>query len=121
MRVFQGAQGLAYGAATDAHLLGEHALGHQPITWAQRTAANAMPERARVTADRLGVEAFATIGDALEDGGVKAVAIAVPNDRHADVALAAIAAGKDVLLEKPMALTVSDAEAVAAAARRRGV
>jgi myo-inositol 2-dehydrogenase / D-chiro-inositol 1-dehydrogenase len=45
------------------------------------------------------------------------VDVVVPNHLHRAVAVAALAAGKHVLLEKPMATTVADAEAIAAAAR----
>jgi myo-inositol 2-dehydrogenase/D-chiro-inositol 1-dehydrogenase len=49
--------------------------------------------------------------------GVDAVVSAVPPDLHRPIALAAIAAGKALLVEKPLAATVEDAEAIAAAAR----
>ncbi|HEY8744416.1 MAG TPA: Gfo/Idh/MocA family oxidoreductase [Chloroflexota bacterium] len=48
---------------------------------------------------------------------VDVVDIVVPNHLHREVAIAALTAGKHVLLEKPMATTVADAEAIAAAAR----
>ncbi len=51
---------------------------------------------------------------------IDAVDIVVPNDLHAEVGVAALAAGKDVLLEKPMAPTVEDCDRLLAAARRAG-
>ncbi len=65
-------------------------------------------------------------GDALDRGvfadpSIDAVVIATPAVTHAEVARAAIAAGKHVFVEKPLALSGADAEAVvadAAAARR---
>ncbi len=54
-------------------------------------------------------------------GRVDAVIIASPAKTHAEVALRAIAAGKPCLVEKPFALRVADAEAVAAAAAARQV
>ena len=83
--------------------------------------ADAAPERARAVADRFSAIAFPSIADALAHDAVEAVVIAVPNDQHAETALAAIAAGKHVLLEKPMALTVHDADRVASAARAAGI
>jgi predicted dehydrogenase len=49
-----------------------------------------------------------------------ALIVCSPNETHAAVALDAIAAGCAVLIEKPLALAPSDAEAVVAAARERG-
>lgn len=52
---------------------------------------------------------------------VQAVIIATPNLTHPDIALAAVAAGKHVLCEKPLALNRSDAERMADAAESAGV
>ncbi len=52
---------------------------------------------------------------------VDAVLVLVPNDLHANVAMEAIAARKHVLVEKPMALTLEEADAMIAAARAAGV
>jgi len=52
---------------------------------------------------------------------VHAVIIATPNLTHAPIALAAIAHGKHVLCEKPLALNYADAKAMAVAADRAGV
>lgn len=48
------------------------------------------------------------------------VSIATYSDSHADYAVAALEAGADVFVEKPLATTVADAERVAKAARRTG-
>jgi len=52
---------------------------------------------------------------------VQAVIVATPNFTHAAIALAAIAAGKHVLCEKPLALSYADARAMAEAAERARV
>jgi predicted dehydrogenase len=57
----------------------------------------------------------------LADPAIEAVYIATPNHLHATQALRAIAAGKPVLIEKPIALESADIEAIAQAARERGV
>jgi myo-inositol 2-dehydrogenase / D-chiro-inositol 1-dehydrogenase len=57
----------------------------------------------------------------LADSGVDAVVIAVPAHLHADLVVAAAAAGRSVFCEKPMALTLADADRVVGAARAAGV
>jgi myo-inositol 2-dehydrogenase/D-chiro-inositol 1-dehydrogenase len=57
----------------------------------------------------------------LADPSVEAVVIAAPSDRHADLVVAASAVGKAVFCEKPMALTLADADRAIEAARRAGV
>ncbi|EOD58798.1 Gfo/Idh/MocA family protein [Amycolatopsis vancoresmycina] len=52
----------------------------------------------------------------IESGDVDLVDICTPGDSHAEIALAALAAGKHVLCEKPLANTVAEAETMAAAA-----
>lgn len=56
---------------------------------------------------------------AIADPAVDVVSITTPNGLHRAMAEAALAAGKHVWLEKPMALTLSDAEAMAALAAAR--
>ncbi|MEU8179107.1 Gfo/Idh/MocA family oxidoreductase [Microbispora hainanensis] len=53
----------------------------------------------------------------LERDDVQIVDICTPGDSHAEIAIAALAAGKHVLCEKPLANTVAEAEAMAAAAK----
>jgi myo-inositol 2-dehydrogenase/D-chiro-inositol 1-dehydrogenase len=56
----------------------------------------------------------------LRDPAIEAVVVAVPNHLHAEVAIAALHAGKHVLLEKPMALRLSQCDALIEAAARAG-
>ncbi|HET9051777.1 MAG TPA: Gfo/Idh/MocA family oxidoreductase [Candidatus Dormibacteraeota bacterium] len=68
-----------------------------------------------------GVSSRAGVRDLLDDPGIGAVLIAVPIDVTPSIVRAAIAAGKHVLAEKPLADSVSEAVAVWTAARDRGV
>ncbi|NGO12645.1 Gfo/Idh/MocA family oxidoreductase [Streptomyces sp. HC44] len=71
----------------------------------------------RAAADRLGWAAAETDWRALiARDDVDLVDICTPGDSHAEIALAALAAGKHVLCEKPLANTVEEAEAMAEAA-----
>lgn len=56
----------------------------------------------------------------VSDENIDAVAIALPNFLHAPVSIAALEAGKHVILDKPFALNLEEAEAVVAAAEKSG-
>ncbi len=56
----------------------------------------------------------------LADPDIEAVDIVVPNHLHAEIAVAALDAGKDVLLEKPMAGTIAECDRIVEAVRRTG-
>ncbi len=58
------------------------------------------------------------LSDALTNADVEAVVLATPAPVHAEQTVAALAPGRHVLVEKPLALRASDAEMVVAAARR---
>jgi predicted dehydrogenase len=57
---------------------------------------------------------------AAREAAADAVIICIPNHLHAPVTLAALESGKHVLVEKPMALSLADAEAMVATAERAG-
>ena len=63
---------------------------------------------------------FDTYEEVLSDSNVNAVVLATPAERHYDMALAALAAGKDVFVEKPLALEWHDGVEMVEAARDRG-
>ena len=68
-----------------------------------------------------GVKTYDALEDLLADAYVQAVYIPLANHEHAEWALKAIAAGKHVLIEKPMAITVADIEAIEIAAKKHQV
>lgn len=63
---------------------------------------------------------YSTHQELLVDSDVDAVSICTWNDSHAEIAVAALEAGKHVLVEKPLSMTVKEAEAVEAAAKKSG-
>lgn len=65
--------------------------------------------------------AFSDVGEMFKSCKIDAVSIVTPDAFHAPLALKAIAAGKHVLCEKPLALNYPDAQQMAAAAKRKGV
>jgi predicted dehydrogenase len=62
-----------------------------------------------------------TYEDVLARDDVEAVIVTAPNNRHADITVAAAAAGKHVLVDKPIATTIADAHAMVEACRAANV
>ncbi|HEY3890622.1 MAG TPA: Gfo/Idh/MocA family oxidoreductase, partial [Bradyrhizobium sp.] len=75
--------------------------------------------RARAT-EMTGCHTFATLEE-LTAAGVDAVTIAAPTHLHHEIALASIARGIHVLVEKPIASSVEEGRDIVSAARRAGV
>ncbi|MGA8497607.1 MAG: Gfo/Idh/MocA family oxidoreductase, partial [Xanthobacteraceae bacterium] len=71
-------------------------------------------------ARHLGCSAFADL-DSLIARGVDAVTIAAPTHLHRDIAVDCAARGIHILVEKPIASTIEEGNAIVAAARRAGV
>jgi xylose dehydrogenase (NAD/NADP) len=91
--------------------------GHRVVAVASRSV-----ERARECAQRWGVERWSpSYEHLLADAGVDVVYVPLPNALHVEWTLRAIAAGKHVLCEKPLALMPEDVGRVAAAASAAGV
>ena len=73
--------------------------------------ADVRAERARQVADELEVEhAYGGLDEMVERKDIEAVVIATPDKFHAQAIRVAAAAGKDILCEKPMAVTIEDAD-----------
>ena len=75
--------------------------------------------RASIETD-LGARAFTGLDEALADPAVDLVVLATPNDLHASQAVAALEAGKHVVTDKPMCLSVAEADRMIAAAATAG-
>ena len=65
-------------------------------------------------------KAYKNCREAIASGGIDAVSICVENRSHAEITTYALYAGKHVLCEKPMAVTLAECESMVAAAERNG-
>lgn len=79
------------------------------------------PARARRLADRVGARPFSDLRGALDEASVRAASIAVPHDALAPAAQIALEGGLHVLVEKPLALRVSDAQHLVSTAKSAGL
>jgi predicted dehydrogenase len=98
-----------------AHAANYKALGERVRV---KVVASRTADRAAAVAEVVGAEVTGDLVRALEDPEVDAVDICLPTPLHREYAERALAAGKAVFLEKPIALTVGDADAIADAAAR---
>lgn len=79
------------------------------------------PNRAKITAERFKVPYWYTdYHKVLELEDVEAVIVATPHPSHAAIAVEAIEAGKHVMIQKPMATSVEEADRIVKATRRHG-
>lgn len=83
---------------------------------------DAVEEKAAAAKERFGArKIYPDYRDLLADPEVEAVVIATNIATHAEIALAAAKAGKHILVQKPLAETMGEAEAIVAEAKRAGV
>ena len=77
------------------------------------------PERNELAESR-GIRAYSSLEAILNDPTVEAVTVAVPNDDHEEIVIRALEAGKNVICEKPVTLTLESLERMIAAAKKNG-
>jgi UDP-N-acetyl-2-amino-2-deoxyglucuronate dehydrogenase len=77
-------------------------------------------EQARAFAQTRGLEWEPDLASLLRRSDIDAVTICTPSGLHSEMAVAAMRAGKDVVVEKPLAITLEQADAALAAARETG-
>ena len=77
-------------------------------------------ERSVQMAELYGGKVYETYYDMINDPEIDAVSICVENRNHAEITNAALYAGKHVLVEKPMAVTLAECESMVAAAEFNG-
>jgi UDP-N-acetyl-2-amino-2-deoxyglucuronate dehydrogenase len=78
-------------------------------------------ERAKEFADRYGVTAYTDIKEMVQVGGIQAVTVATPHPAHAEPSITAMDAGAHVIVEKPMASSLPDCDAMIVAANKNRV
>ena len=104
------------GSVSTGHLRAVTAL---ESTHLQAVADTDAERLARVCAEH-GCQGYASYEDVLADEGVDLVIVCLPHGLHCEVTVAALEAGKHVLVEKPMAVNVEQCDAMIAAAQRTG-
>mgnify|MGYP001769318467 CR=1 FL=1 len=99
-----------------------HAQSLEQVREARLVAvADIRADRAQHFAEEYRAEAHLDYCELLARSDVEAVSICVPSGLHAQVTVDALAAGKHVLVEKPIALNLADADRMIAAAREKGL
>ncbi|MCS7225132.1 MAG: Gfo/Idh/MocA family oxidoreductase [Armatimonadetes bacterium] len=83
--------------------------------------ASRSPERRRQAQEDWSVATYETIEDLLSDPNVDVVIIATPHQTHHRLALLSIEAGKATVVDKPLTITVEEAEDLLRVAREKGV
>lgn len=102
-------------------MAGVHAAAAQRLGIELAIAAGHDASRAERLADERGGRLYPNYDALLNDPAITAVDLCVPNDLHRRYAERAFAAGKHVLCEKPIALSLADADAMIASAEAAGV
>ena len=106
---------IRFGIVGCGNISGTHAEALQKIQEAQLTACcDIDEEKGRRFGEKHGCSFYGNYLDMLKNGEIDAVIIATPHYLHGQMTLQAFEAGKHVLCEKPMAITVQEAEQVLA-------
>jgi predicted dehydrogenase len=93
----------------------------QLVAIASRRPGAAAETLAKYASNEQGVQAFDDLDSVLNHSGIDAVYLPMANEEHTEWAIKAIEQGKHVLIEKPMALSVDDIDAITAAADKQQV
>lgn len=105
------------GRVARAHVAALKAAEHTKLV----AVADIKEDRAKAFAEEHGADAYTDWRELLKRDDIDAIQICTPHYLHAEMAIAAANAGKHVLTEKPMAISVADADAMIEAARRNNV
>jgi predicted dehydrogenase len=107
---------IGYGPA--GSILHAPLIGHTP---GMVLAGAATSQADKLKADWPEAVAFATPEALIDSPDIDLIVIASPNQTHVPLAMAALAAGKHVVIDKPFAITVAEAEALVTLAETRGL
>lgn len=102
----------------EAHLRNLMRLPDVSITAASSRSSDSRDEAAALVGD--GLQTFEDWRDVLKVDALDAVIVALTNDQHCEAAIAAFEAGKHVLCEKPLGLTIAECDRVIAASQDAG-
>jgi predicted dehydrogenase len=97
-----------------------HAEGYAKQSRVQIAAIAGLDARVQTLADTYGARTYGEYAELLAQPDIDAVSICVPNGLHHEVTIAALKAGKHVLVEKPLARTAVEGEEMLAAAKSAG-
>jgi 1,5-anhydro-D-fructose reductase (1,5-anhydro-D-mannitol-forming) len=109
------------GASNIARQYMVNAINSQPDSAVTAVMSHNAAHAAQFAHDHAIANAYSSVADLLADPAVDAVYISSTNEKHHAQALAAAAAGKHILCEKPLALTLADAQEMVAAAHAANV
>ena len=109
---------LGFGVAGQRHLNGLRHLNRRDVQLV--AVATGKHERTEQVQLPPGVQTYTDYHELIRDANVDAVIVALPHALHKDAAIYAARHGKHVLLEKPMATTMADAERIAFAFEESG-
>src|SRR5215469_7555056 len=117
-----GVTGFGFGIVGAGVISATHAEAIAMVPGARLAAVtDTSPESARRIADAHGCAAEPDLGSLLARDDVDIVTVCVPSGLHAEVGVAAAAAGKHVIVEKPIDVTLEAADRLIGAARAAGV
>ena len=108
---------VGYGKVAHTHALALSALPDSELVGV----CGRRPDKAGAFAEQYGTRAFGSVRAMVEDGGVEAIVVCTPHPAHAEPAVAAAKCGAHVLVEKPLASSLHDCDAMIDAAEKAGV
>ena len=108
---------IGLGGVSQAHLQAFECLSNLRIA----SVCDVMEEVAHFVADKYHAQAFTDYNDLLKAGGYDLVMVLTPASTHRDIVKAVASAGFHVFCEKPIAVTLEDAEAMVAACKQAQV